>query len=129
MLLTSAQQLLPSTRAANNMPKQGLQSTLAIAAACFCYCAGQYNDAAYSLVQLRKILEDSNSSSEPGGKQVLPGSELAALQAGCTSCETALEEVRHHRAAAGAGVGRGGGSASCAACCTVPALFVRCAGV
>lgn len=69
-----------------------MQSTLAIAAACVGCCAGQYNDGAYSLVQLRKILEDS--SSDPAGKQVLPGSELAALQTACTSCEAALEEVR-----------------------------------
>jgi hypothetical protein len=54
--------------------------------------AGQYNDAAYSLVQLRKILEDSTS--QPGGKDVLPGSKLASLQAACASCEASLEEVR-----------------------------------
>lgn len=55
------------------------------------HCAdapGQYNDAAYSLVQLRKILEDSSSNQD-----VLPGSELAALQAACASCERSLEEV------------------------------------
>lgn len=53
--------------------------------------AGQYNDAAYSLVQLRKILEDSCSQQ---GQQVQPGSELAALQGACAECERSLEEVR-----------------------------------
>lgn len=80
-------------------------SSLAITAACVGCCAGQYNDAAYSLVQLRKILEDSNSISDTAGKQVLPGSELAALQTACTSCEAALEEVS---APQGRGRGRGG---------------------
>ncbi len=58
---------------------------------CVLLSAGQYNDAAYSLVQLRKILEDSCSQQ---GKEVLPGSELAALQTACTDCERSLEEVR-----------------------------------
>lgn len=57
-----------------------------------CAVAGQYNDAAYSLVQLRKILEDS--ANQPGGKEVLQGAELAALQSACASCEASLEEVR-----------------------------------
>lgn len=60
--------------------------------------AGQYNDAAYSLVQLRKILEDS--ASQPGGKDVLPSSEVASLQAACASCEASLEEVRRTTRAA-----------------------------
>lgn len=53
--------------------------------------AGQFSDAAYSLVQLRKILEDSSSSGS--SKEVLPGSEVAALQEACAACERNLEEV------------------------------------
>jgi len=52
---------------------------------------GQYNDAAYSLMQLRKILEDS--SSQTGGAEAVQGSELAALQDACASCARSLEEV------------------------------------
>jgi hypothetical protein len=52
--------------------------------------AGQFNDAAYSLVQLRKILEDSSSSSQPGP-------EMAALQEGAAACERSLEEVSYRQ--------------------------------
>jgi hypothetical protein len=59
--------------------------------------AGQFNDAAYHLVQLRKILEDTNSSSSAGGgkgSMPLASTELQQLQEACTRCTRDLEEVR-----------------------------------
>jgi hypothetical protein len=56
-----------------------------------CECTGQYNDAAFSLVQLRKSLEDSFSQS--GVRDGLSGADLAALQAACAACDTCLEQV------------------------------------
>jgi hypothetical protein len=65
---------------------------------CCCAPAGQFNDAAYHLVQLRKILEDtsSSSSSASGGKGSMPlaTTELQQLQEACTRCTRDLEEVR-----------------------------------
>jgi hypothetical protein len=57
--------------------------------------AGQFNDAAYHLVQLRKILEDTSSGSGSGGKGSMPlaNTELQQLQEACTRCTRDLEEV------------------------------------
>ncbi|WIA09183.1 hypothetical protein OEZ85_008594 [Tetradesmus obliquus] len=60
---------------------------------------GQFNDAAYHLVQLRKILEDtsSSSSSDNGGyskgSMPLASAELMQLQEACTHCTRDLEEA------------------------------------
>lgn len=66
--------------------------------------AGQINDAAFSLVQLRKILEDSSSQS--GVRDGLSGADLAALQAACAACDTRLEQVGWVGAEGGA-IGQG----------------------
>lgn len=50
---------------------------------------GQFSDAAYGLVQLRKILEDAGGQGA-GAKQ---SAELAQLQAACSTCERDLEEA------------------------------------
>lgn len=55
--------------------------------------AGQYNDAAFTLVQLRKILEDSTGS----GSARNP--EMQQLQQACASCTADLDAVSASRAA------------------------------
>lgn len=52
--------------------------------------AGQFNDAAYHLVQLRKILEDTNGQ----GKAPEANTEKKQLQLACDTCGRELEEVR-----------------------------------
>jgi hypothetical protein len=64
---------------------------------CFCLVApGQFSDAAYDLVRLRKVLDDSNSHT-PGRKgAALVGAELVQLQAACDACSQELMEVMDH---------------------------------
>eukprot|EP00775_Hariotina_reticulata_P007918 gene7918-8114_t len=54
---------------------------------------GQFSDAAYDLVRLRKVLDDSTSHT-PGRKgAALVGAELVQLQAACATCEQELLEA------------------------------------
>jgi hypothetical protein len=74
------------------LPLACLQSLASV-----CCPAGQFNDAAYHLVQLRKILEDTSSSSDGSsskGGMPLANAELVQLQEACTRCSRDLEEVR-----------------------------------
>ncbi|KAF6266527.1 hypothetical protein COO60DRAFT_1654215 [Scenedesmus sp. NREL 46B-D3] len=58
---------------------------------------GQFNDAAYHLVQLRKILEDTSSSNSSSngskGSMALANTELMQLQEACALCTRDLEEA------------------------------------
>lgn len=55
------------------------------------HVAGQYNEAAWSVVQLRKVLESNSGSADT---QAYP--DIGQVQTACSHCEQVLSEVSKH---------------------------------